>query len=118
MAGGGDSPPPQTVIHCPDCQLVDVNRVIGGDTLDTSIGRVRFYGVNTPERAESASAAEATRRLVGSQVRLEDGPRQQDQFGRRLAYLYDEAVSSIDVRLIAEGAALAWKQDGQHRATE
>ena len=69
--------PLNTSISCPDCQLVDVLRVIDGDTLDTSIGRLRLFGVDTLERGDvcAADATELTRRLVGSQVRLEDGPR-------------------------------------------
>jgi len=111
------SDPPQTVIFCADCQLVDVLGVIDGDTIDTSIGRVRFYGVDTPERDEACytEATEFTRLLVGEQVRLEDGPRLQDNFRRRLAYLYDAFGNSIDVQLIAGGYATAWTGDGQHR---
>ena len=61
------------MITCPDCLLVDVNRIIDGDTLDTSIGRVRFYGIDSPERGEAcfSEATAATERLAGSQVRLE-----------------------------------------------
>jgi len=111
------SGPPQTVIFCADCLLVDVTRVIDGDTLDTSIGRVRFYGIDTPERGEAcfSEATAATERLTGSQVRLEDGPRLTDSFDRRLAYVYDASGNSIDVQLVAGGFARAWTQDGQHR---
>ena len=109
--------PPQTEINCPDCLLVGVNRVIDGDTIDTSIGRVRFYGVDTPERAEVcfSEATTATERLAGSHVRLEDGPRLTDSFDRRLAYVYDATGNSIDVQLVVGGYARAWTQDGQHR---
>jgi endonuclease YncB( thermonuclease family) len=108
---------PQTVIFCADCQLVDVTGIVDGDTIDTSIGRVRFYGVDTPERGERCydDAAEFTELLVGTQVRLEDGPRLEDNFGRRLAYAYDASGNSIDVQLIARGYATAWTRDGQHR---
>lgn len=41
--------PPQTSIFCSDCQLVDVKGIVDGDTIDTSVGRVRFFGVDTPE---------------------------------------------------------------------
>ena len=107
----------QTVITCPDCQLVDVTRVIDGDTIDTSIGRVRLYGLNTPERGDvcSGEATAAMGRLAGNSVRLEDGPRFTDDFGRRLAYVYDASGNSIDVQLIVGGFARAWTQDGQHR---
>ena len=112
-----ESGPPQTGINCPDCPLVDVNRVIDGDTIDTNIGRVRFYGVDTPERGEAcfSEATAVTERLAESHVRLEDGPRLTDSFDRRLAYVYDASGSSIDVQLVAGGYARAWTQDGQHR---
>ena len=60
--------PPQTSIYCPDCQLVEVTGVVDGDTIDTSIGRVRFFGVDTPERGEECftEATEFTR-LLGRQ---------------------------------------------------
>lgn len=112
-----DPPPPQTSISCPTCPLVEVQRVIDGDTIDTTIGRVRFYEVDTPEQGEAcfAEATEATERLAGRNVRLEDGPRLVDSYGRRLAYVYDASGNSIDVQLVAGGYARAWTQDGQHR---
>ena len=109
--------PSQTVVFCPDCPLVDVQGIVDGDTIDTSIGRVRFFGVDTPERDERcfSESVNFLVSLLGEQVRLEDGPRLEDQFGRRLAYVYDSSGNSIDVQLIAGGFALAWTRDGQHR---
>ena len=109
--------PPTTSFSCPDCQLVSVTSVVDGDTIDTSIGRVRFFGVDTPERGDDCftEAMEFTRLLVGSQVRLEDGPRLEDSYGRRLAYIYDSSGNSINVQLIAGGFARAWIRDGQHK---
>jgi endonuclease YncB( thermonuclease family) len=102
--------PPQTVIFCTECLLVDVARVVDGDAIDTSIGRVRFYGIDTPERGEAcfSEATAATERLAGNSVGLEDGPRLTDNFGRRLAYVYDASGNSIDVQLVAGGYARAW----------
>ena len=96
--------------------LVNVSRIIDGDTLDTSIGRVRLYGIDAPEIGERCSrdATEELRRLAGNRVRVEDGPRPVDRFGRRLAYLYGEDGQSIDAALIAGGYARAWTRDGQH----
>jgi micrococcal nuclease len=109
--------PPTTSFSCPDCQLVMVTNVVDGDTIDTSVGRVRFFGVDTPERGDEcfSEATDFTRLLVGSQVRIEDGPRLEDTYGRRLAYIYDWSGNSIDVQLIAGGFARAWTRDGQHR---
>ena len=111
--------PPQTSIYCPDCQLVEVTGVVDGDTIDTSIGRVRFFGVDTPEKGEECfkEATDFTRLLVGDQVRLEDGPRLVDNYDRRLAYIYDASGNSIDSQLIAGGFAKAWTRDGQHKDT-
>jgi endonuclease YncB( thermonuclease family) len=96
---------------------VEVTGVVDGDTIDTSIGRVRFFGVDTPERGEQCftEATEFTRLLVGNQVRLEDGPRLEDTYGRRLAYVFGSSGNSIDVQLIAGGLAVAWTRDGQHK---
>ncbi len=107
----------ETLLRCDDCPEVRVSRVIDGDTLDTPSGRVRLFGVDTPEVGELC-AAEATSRmneLAGNLVRLEDGQRLTDQFGRRLAYVYTEDGNFIDEILVREGLGTAWTEDGQHR---
>ncbi len=114
------SEPPTTSFDCPGCEAFSVGRVIDGDTLDLSDGtRVRLYGVDTPERGEAcyAEATDRLRRLAGATVRLENGPRATDTFGRRLAYVYTAEGFSIDVILIGDGLAEAWARDGQHRDT-
>jgi endonuclease YncB( thermonuclease family) len=106
-----------TLLLCDDCEEVRVSRVIDGDTLDIPSGRVRLFGVDTPERGQRC-ASEATNRfseLAGNSVRLEDGSRLTDQFGRRLGYVYTKDGSSIDEILVREGLAIAWTEDGQHR---
>ena len=111
------SPVEGTLLLCDDCEEVRVSRVIDGDTLESSSGRLRSFGVDTPERGQPC-ASKATNRLselAGNSVRLEDGPRLSDQFGRRLAYIYTESGSSIDEILVREGLATAWTGDGQHR---
>ena len=118
-AGPAGPPPPRTVITCSVCPLLAVTRVIDGDTLDTTAGRVRLFGLNTPERGERCFS-EATNRLhelAGKTTRVETGPRLEDQFGRLLRYAYTADGNSIDVLLIGEGLARAWTRDGQHRDT-
>ena len=107
----------ETPLRCSDCPEVQVVRVIDGDTLDSTRGRVRLFGVDTPERGQRC-ASEATDRfqeLAGNIVRLEDGPRATDSFDRLLAYVYTQDGLSIDETLIREGLATAWTRDGQHR---
>jgi len=106
-----------TLLRCDDCAEARVTRVIDGDTFDTETGRVRLLGIDTPETGERC-ARQATNRfseLAGGSVRLEDGPRLTDQFGRHLAYVYTEDVNSVDEILIQEGLAVARTEDGQHR---
>jgi hypothetical protein len=50
-------------------------------------------------------------------VRLQNGPRETDSFGRRLAYAFTTEGFSIDMILIGDGLAEAWARDGQHRDT-
>ena len=103
--------------RCADCELAEVRRVVDGDTLVTSAGRVRLYGVDAPEVGERCAdgATERLQRMAGEEVRLEDGPRVEDTFARRLAYVYREDGRSIDAALVWGGFALAWTADGQHR---
>ena len=81
------------------------------------MGRVRLFGVDTPERGKSCfqEATDFTRMAAGSKVRIENGPRQTDSYGRRLAYVYESSGDSIDAQLISGGFAVAWTRDGQHR---
>ena len=42
----------ETSLCCEECQLLSVSRIIDGDTFDSPSGRVRLFGVDTPERQE------------------------------------------------------------------
>ena len=88
-----------------------------GRILDTSLGRVRLLGVDTPERGEPCydKATERLRQLLSNKVRVEPGPRSVDSFGRLLYYAYTRERSSVDATLITEGLGVASRLDGQHR---
>ncbi len=107
----------ETTLRCPDCRSLTVLAVIDGDTFDSGAGRVRLFGVDTPERGERcfSHATHWLRQLSAGTVRVEQGPRQRDPGGRLLFYAYTEAGNSIDEMLIREGLATAWTRDGQHR---
>jgi endonuclease YncB( thermonuclease family) len=107
----------ETSLNCGDCPTLAVERIIDGDTLDTNAGRVRLFGVDTPERGEQCfdQATRALKELAGETIRVEVGPRLRDPNGRLLYYVYTESGNSLDEILISEGLALAWTRDGQHR---
>ncbi len=105
-------------LTCKDCPTLSVERIVDGDTFVGPDGvRVRLYGVDTPERGEQCfdEATERLRELGGRRVRVEEGPRTEDTFGRLLYYIYTESGESIDARLVLEGLGRAWQEDGQHR---
>jgi len=106
-----------TELNCPDCKLLEVTRVIDGDTFVSPAGRVRLFGVDTPERGQQCfkEATDRLSELAGTTVRVETGPRATDRYGRLLYYVYTEDGASIDAALVREGLGRAWTRDGQHR---
>jgi len=96
---------------------VQVRRVIDGDTVELSDGRmVRYIGIDTPESRRrvggrwvaaaepySREATDANRRLVqGKAVRLERDVQPEDRYGRTLAYVYVAAEGGGDIMVNAE----------------
>jgi micrococcal nuclease len=106
-----------TTICCSNCPAIPVHRIIDGDTFVSANATIRLFGVNTPERGEDCydEATQRLRELAGDSVRVQFGPRQEDQYGRILYYVYNLEGESIDEMLVREGLALAWTRDGQHR---
>ena len=94
-----------------------VARLLAGRSALTGRGLVRLFGVDTPESGERcySKAKNRLQKLAGNSIRLEFGPRVNDQYGRLLAYAYTKDGLSIDEILVREGLALAWTSDGQHR---
>ena len=122
------APTPTLAVALPDLapdaealQRAEVLDVIDGDTIDVRIGgqeeRVRYYGVDTPERGDRCynEATERNEALAGVSVLLLPDARERDGFDRLLRYVFDTAGASIDARLIAEGLAVAWRDDGAYR---
>jgi len=94
-----------------DGELAQVTRVIDGDTIDVEIDgveyRVRYVGVNTPERDEPCygDAVRANEALVeGRTVRLVQDTSDEDRFGRLLRYIYVGDVF-VNESLVRDGYA-------------
>ena len=111
--------PPGTTIQ--SLQKAEVVEVIDGDTIDVRIGRtlvrVRYFGVDTPERGDECfvQARERNRVLVGGSVRLLPDARDIDSFGRSLRYIFLESGVSVEATLVADGYGLAWREGGRYR---
>jgi endonuclease YncB( thermonuclease family) len=90
-----------------------VTQVIDGDTIDVNINgteyRVRYIGMNTPERGEAcySEARNANVALVqGQTVTLVRDVSETDSFGRLLRYIYVNGVN-VNAQLVAQGFAEA-----------
>lgn len=85
-----------------------VDRVLDGDTIDLTNGaRIRYEGINAPEKNESygLEALEDNQKLVnGRRVRLEVADNWMDGFGRTLAYVWSDNVF-VNERLVEDGYA-------------
>lgn len=103
-------PPPQSNADAP----VAVTDVIDGDTIDTTVGRIRVIGIDTPERGECnfGPATSLLRRLIaesGNQVVLTAASDKddEDRYGRLLRYIDSPSGVDFGRELIAAGYAIA-----------
>lgn len=113
------SPPPATATLTPVAGLpqpgglenATVAKVVDGDTIELTDGRrVRYIGINTPERDQPfyAEATAANRQLVeGRAVQLEFDVETFDQYGRSLAYVWVAGVMA-NLEIVNRGFANAY----------
>lgn len=95
-------------------EIGQVTRVVDGDTIDVRLAdgevyRVRYIGMNTPERGEPchSEATAANRGLAaGKDVRLMRDISETDRYGRLLRYVYAEGVL-VNRALVEAGYAEA-----------
>lgn len=111
--------PPPTTPPAPSAPpttgpAVAVTDVIDGDTIDTTAGRVRVIGIDTPERGECnfGPATSLLKRLIaqsGNQVVLTAVPGKDDvdRYGRLLRYIDSPSGQDFGRELIAAGLAIA-----------
>ena len=112
--------PPGTNLS--DLRQVSVVSVVDGDTIDVRIDgktqRLRYYGVDTPERGDRCfrEATDRNQRLIGSTVLMLPDARNQDRYQRLLRYVFLQDGTSVDATLVAEGLGHAWRQDGRYKS--
>jgi micrococcal nuclease len=107
--GRVDTPAPPPAAG--DGETATVTRVIDGDTIEVRIDgreeRVRYVGVNTPERNEvcydEATTANANM-VAGQTVRLVRDQTNRDRFDRLLRYIYVGDLL-VNAQLVARGYA-------------
>jgi micrococcal nuclease len=105
----------------PQMEQALVARVIDGDTIELADGRhVRYLGIDTPETGEpyANEATAKNKQLVeGKIIELQQGKRDQDEYGRLLRYVYVDGVF-VNAELVAQGYATAYIFDPDDRYSQ
>jgi micrococcal nuclease len=103
----------------------EVKKIVDGDTFDILIdlgfdtfrkGRVRLYGVNTPESRTTnleekklgLAAKEFTDQWItaaGNKIKIETILDKNEKYGRILARVWDEAGACLNTDIVASGLA-------------
>lgn len=87
-----------------------VTRVVSGQTLELKGKRVRLIGIDAPDLQQQPwgrAAKEQLQAMIGSKpVLLEFDVQNQDQLGRRLAYVWQDG-ELLNEKLVAQGYVLA-----------
>ncbi len=118
-----DSATQKTVVNNPIGQEAVATQVIDGDTIDVRIDgrtvRVRYIGVDTPERGEPCytEATNYNRSLVqGKTLTLVSDTSDYGPYGRLLRYVYADGVF-VNLALVQAGYAEAsyYAPNGRHR---
>lgn len=117
LACGGVPPEPTPS----EGEQVTIVQVVDGDTVALEDGRrVRYLGINTPERDQPfyEEAREANRRLVeGKSVWLVLDIQPTDRYGRILAYVW-AGNRLVNLELVQQGFANAYTQPPNVRYSE
>jgi micrococcal nuclease len=94
-----------------DLEVVSVNRVIDGDTIELTDGRrIRYIGINTPEHGQPyyEAATNLNRQLVeGQELRLELDEEPFDRYNRTLAYVW-VGDQLVNLEIVQQGFANAF----------
>lgn len=79
-----------SVVNNSKIEHANITKIVDGDTIDTSFGRVRLLGINTPEknRAGYQEATNYLKQLENKTVNLEKIGENKDQYGRLLRYVF------------------------------
>ena len=100
-----------------DRVLVNVTRVIDGDTIDSDIGRVRLLGINTPEKKQPFhdEAMNFLKKYEGKKIEVEE--RGTDKYERTLGYLfYNNQL--INSEILKQGFANLYVYDKDEHYSE
>ena len=105
-----------SALRCENCPDVDVVEVIDAETVLTTDGPVRLYGVFVSPQEQNCfdEATDRLRILAGTRVRLEQDAQETDASGTPIRYVYTANGDSVDEVFISEGLARPSAFNGTH----
>ena len=76
-------------------QNITILRAVDGDTVDSSIGKIRLLGINTPEKKQPyyQEAKDFMENYENKTIAAE--VHEKDKYGRYLAYIFDSESGSL-----------------------
>jgi micrococcal nuclease len=100
-------------------QPIKVAEVVDGDTITLANGeRLRYIGIDTPEEVDkrkpvqcfAREAAEKNKELVeGKTIKFYKDVSEKDQYGRWLGFVYLEDGTFVNLELVKQGYAFAYR---------
>jgi len=93
-------------------QAATVTRVIDGDTVATTAGRVRVACIDAPERSQGSAGAESTvalQRLLPNGTTVTLRQQGKDRYGRLVAEVY-RGTTNVGLALVDQGEAFVYWQ--------
>lgn len=69
---------------------VNLTRTIDGDTIETTLGKIRLLGINTPEKKQAyyEEAKNFLKQYEGKEIEIERTAEDKDKYGRLLRYAF------------------------------
>jgi len=98
-----------------DSEIVEIERIVDGDTLIANGNSIRLLGINTPEKGEIYydQAKQYLEKLaLNKTARLEFGKDKKDRYNRTLAYIYING-QNINLELVKKGYANIYFPSGK-----
>jgi endonuclease YncB( thermonuclease family) len=102
---------------CAAGEVAQVFKIVDGDTIDVRLKngveeRVRFIGIDTPERGESCFQEASERNAIliaNTSVRLIKDTSERDIYGRLVRYICNSSNVFVNAQLVSDGVAHAYR---------
>ena len=95
-----------------EIEMINVTRIVDGDTIESTAGKIRLKGINCPEKNQlySEEATEYLKQFQGKEIALEKTGK--DRYNRELGYLhYQGKLINLEILKNGFGHLYYYEQD-------